>query len=289
MKLLAILIAFGLERYYRVFDHLRSHQWIYGWILWLEDRFSSANFWRGLWAAIWVALPIALLVQLIYVGLDEVLGLFGLLWGIGILVLSFGPRDLAGEVRELIELFERDREGGLIQAQRFLGREGELHVHQAARGIATGVFVQANQRIFAVLFWFILLGPLGAVFYRIVDLDCERSDASPGHRESALRLREMLSWIPAHLVALSYAVVGDFSASLRALRKNMGDWAQNTQMLSCAGLGALRLECAEADEASEEWNAFDRAEIEEALDLVRRSEVLWMAALAVLILAGLLI
>jgi cobalamin biosynthesis protein CobD/CbiB len=49
------------------------------------------------------------------------------------------------------------------------------------------------------------------------------------------------------------------------------------------------LECAEADEASEEWNAFDRAEIEEALDLVRRSEVLWMAALAVLILAGLLI
>jgi cobalamin biosynthesis protein CobD/CbiB len=60
-------------------------------------------------------------------------------------------------------------------------------------------------------------------------------------------------------------------------------------MLTCAGLGALRLECAEADEADEEWNDFDRAEIEEALDLVRRSEVLWMAALAVLILAGLLI
>ena len=99
----------------------------------------------------------------------------------------------------------------------------------------------------------------------------------------------MLSWIPAHLVALSYAVVGDFSASLQALRKNMGDWAQNTRMLTCAGLGALRLQCAEAHETDEEWNDFDRAEIEEALDLVRRSEVLWMAALAVLILAGLLI
>lgn len=289
MQLLAILIAFGLERYYRVFDHLRSHQWIYGWILWLEQRFSSAGFWRGLWAPIWVALPIALLVQLIYVGLDEVLGLFGLFWAIVVLVLSFGPRDLAGEVRELMELLARDREGGLIQAQRFIGGQGELHVHQAARGIATGVFVQANQRIFAMLFWFILLGPLGAVFYRIVDLDCERSDASPEHRASALRLREMLSWIPAHLVALSYAVVGDFSASMQALRKNLGDWTQNTQILTCAGLGALRLGCSAEDEVGEEWDALDQEEIEEALELVRRSEVLWMAVLAALILAGLLI
>ena len=38
------------------------------------------------------------------------------------------------------------------------------------RDVTQAIFIKFNQNIFAVIFWFAILGPLGAVLYRAIDL-----------------------------------------------------------------------------------------------------------------------
>ena len=91
------------------------------------------------------------------------------------------------------------------------------------------IFVQANNRVFGVLFWFMALGPAGAWLFRVSDLMRRRAvfeyrgraDASSEVPEfvGALQvIHGILAWGPARLLALGYALVGGFDRARGAWR-----------------------------------------------------------------------
>ena len=99
--------------------------------------------------------------------------------------------------------------------------------------------MQANNRIFGVMFWFMVLGPAGAWLYRVSDLLRRRAafeaarqgvPAHGGDLGSVLTdLHGALAWMPARLAALSYALAGSFEDAV-------GNWKV---AVDSAGAGLL--------------------------------------------------
>ena len=135
---------------------------------------------------------------------------------------------------------------------------------QRSREVEEAVFVQANNRLFAVIFWFVVLGPLGplgAWAYRVTDLirrravfntarDAVGTDAdtvSDDVRDAAVRLH---GW----LAAVGYAIAGHFDAAFNAWRTptlppaTTGS-AASEQILARVGMGALALQPQEGETA----------------------------------------
>ncbi|PKM05685.1 MAG: hypothetical protein CVV15_11080, partial [Gammaproteobacteria bacterium HGW-Gammaproteobacteria-5] len=71
-------------------------------------------------------------------------------------------------------------------------------------------------------FWYLLLGPLGAITYRLA----ERMQQHKGHALQPLAgsVAHALEWLPARLMALSMALVGHFERTLAALGGLLLQW-----------------------------------------------------------------
>ena len=96
--------------------------------------------------------------------------------------------------------------------------------------------VQANGQLFAVLFWYIILGPLAVLAYRLIS----HSQSQPAVSQSASRLTSILDWLPARMTVLLYLLVGNFQAGLRNFSKIFFSApANNNTLLSVCGMQAL--------------------------------------------------
>lgn len=93
-------------------------------------------------------------------------------------------------------------------------------------------------RYFSILFWFVLVGPVFALFTRLVFLGQQVvTQRDRGAWRSANRI---LEWLPARVLALSFALAGNLVDCLRACRDIFFDPAANTRaLLDQAAEGAL--------------------------------------------------
>jgi adenosylcobinamide-phosphate synthase len=100
--------------------------------------------------------------------------------------------------------------------------------------------------IFAPIFWFVIAGPAGAVFYRLSNT----LDAMWGYKNqhyfyfgfAAARLDDMLNWIPARLTALSYMLLGDTHKAWSCYRQQSPLCeSPNAGVVMSAGAGCLNV------------------------------------------------
>lgn len=101
--------------------------------------------------------------------------------------------------------------------------------------------------IFAPLFWFIIMGPTGAIIYRLSNT----LDAMWGYKNSrylhfgwaAARFDDVLNWVPARLTAFSYALIGETKKALSCW-KNQASLldSPNAGPVMTAGAGALDIQ-----------------------------------------------
>ncbi len=169
------------------------------------------------------------------------------------------------------------------------------------RCVEEAVCIQANNRLFAVIFWFVLLGPLGplgAWSYRVTDLVRRRAVFQAGRDDSAtttiepLRhaaeaLHGWLAWIPARLTAVGYAVAGHFDDALAAWRavdnEPGGTTSENSErLLARVGVAALALQAGD----DEDLTARGVRGATAAKRLVFRLLLIWAVIIAAMTLYG---
>ena len=109
--------------------------------------------------------------------------------------------------------------------------------------LVEAVFRNALHRWFGVLFWFLLLGPVGALLYRLAAFSAEGAFARtlpPTTLAGARSLHAVLDWPVAQLMTLSMALVGNFDAVFTAWREARGNrWQLDSAFLGAAARASV--------------------------------------------------
>lgn len=286
MTLIAILASLVLERLLDHVQDLRRYERYQDYVEWLRQRLHG-DVWEGRLGVLALLAPVVLVTMLLQIGLSDALfGLLGLLFAVGVLVFCLGPRDLGHELTQYREAHVSGNEELATRlARTLMGVEPPSEPLEQARAVTGGVLVQANLRIFGVLFWFVVLGPVGAVLYRAVtELSRLTQQDNDEFSWAARQLNEILDWLPARLVALGYALSGHFEAAVVGWREataNKESWlVPAAQVLAATGTGALDL-----DQEIDDSMAWDQV-LQSAMGLVWRTLILWVFVIALLTLAG---
>ena len=270
---------------------LRRFHWWARWLDWIGTHAGEGGFWQGR-SGLWLALlPPVLLVLLLQVLLhDRLWGLLGLLFGVVVLICAWGPRDLDIDVEAALDTSDPETRGA-----RLAQLAPEPGVAMTEDALLPGSLMRsALRRWFAPLFWFLLLGPVGAALYRLAER-AALVEAARLPEENAAGARVLLQWLEwpvAQLMALALALAGNFDLVFRAWRSAGGDrWQVQSGFLEAAGRAAVRGELAEeAEDYLREGEpvpfAGDLVELRDAMSLVWRMLLVWLAVLALLVIAG---
>lgn len=274
---------------------VRDFGWYKRWLQWLGARFPT-GFWRGRHGIVLALLPPVLLVGLFQAALDKpLLGFAGLLFAIAVLFYSWGPRDLDLDVEAIIDAPDP---AARAQAAARLGTDGAAPTLDAP-ALVEAVFLAAQRRWFGVLFWFLLLGPAGALAYRLSAWAAEgdAADLPPETLAGAKTWLAFLDWPVAQLMTLALALVGDFDTVIAAWKDNGGATLDVQRgFLAAAARASVRTEL--ADEAMDYADhgvvapgtlvavMGELPELRDAMSLVWRILLLWLVVMALFVVAG---
>lgn len=266
MKLIIMLICLGLERYGKWGSKLNQWRWFDPYLSWLESTVGKKLEIKDWLGTALIVLPILVAVGFVYwllCGLFH--GTLAFLFNIAILLFCLGHSAVT------------ETKGYL--AEEVTVAASATHKEGAAATVSIpAVLWEANEKLFSVLFWFGLLGPLGSLFFcllRAVRQKAETDTAFHTLLTSAITLQELLEWLPARLISLGYGLMGNFQATLVYLRDNvLSGLSANRRILSQSGALAINLQ-----QLGPSVNAEEIAQ-----DMVRRTLILFMAVVAVLTL-----
>lgn len=260
MNLIALLIGLVIERLATQLFHWRRMRWM--------DRIIDLGFAQAAKVANWPALiPVVLLAIVLVLPVSAVIFSLGdtlagftyLLLAIVVLFFSLGPQDIGEEATEYCKALESENDEEIQHAAKAIV-EGEVPADPRERihCVEESICVQANNRLFAVIFWFVVLGPLAAWAYRVTDLIRRRAvftasrtetpeDNAMLVRDAAVTLHGWLAWIPARLTAVGYAAAGHFDEAIAAMRapteeRDATPSEHSENLLARVGVAALALQ-----------------------------------------------
>lgn len=96
------------------------------------------------------------------------------------------------------------------------------------------IFLLAERQIFALMFWFCVLGIQGLLAMAFIEYIAREAvfNEHPHVQEAAEQLQGWLVWIPQRLMGLSYALVGHFTIAMKDLRETVWASWQNSRDFS---------------------------------------------------------
>ncbi|MCG7947942.1 MAG: regulatory signaling modulator protein AmpE, partial [Candidatus Thiodiazotropha taylori] len=221
MTLTIILICLIAERFLLEHSHLRSNRWFTRYCQWHQQQNLPEWMQQGVIGLLLLLLPPLLAVAALqHLFADSLLGLPSLLLSIGVLLYALGPQDLDSQINQYVETAEADDTEAREIAREIIEDEPPTSEPARSQAVAEAALQQANRRTVAVLFWFILLGPLGAILYRLATW-MPQSDQAAQDIDFKLNTRQLviiLDWLPARVTAFCYAIAGSFEDALYGWR-----------------------------------------------------------------------
>ncbi|WP_372741170.1 adenosylcobinamide-phosphate synthase CbiB [Neptunomonas sp.] len=186
--------------------------------------------------------PLPLILYYWLPGSWESFGLYSVLNAL-LLYLAIGHRSLWDHIQPIADaLVRQDDVSARHHTAMIVSRDPDaLNIEVSA---IESILENGSDAIFAAIFWFVIAGGAGAVFYRLVNT----LDAMWGYRTkryenfgwAAARLDDALNYLPARCTALSYAVLSDCVSALKCWKEQAPAHASpNGGPVIAAGAGGL--------------------------------------------------
>lgn len=307
MALLIVLLSLGLVQIWGSGGPLHRDGWFYQWQGFVY-RSSLVRNRQGIGFGLVVLVPV-LGAAVVLALAESIFGWLGvLLVSVPVLLYSFGRGNFNEALAAYLRAwYQGDQEAAKLAAQPLLGAEDmeraqglsdnqELHllVFRAAA-------YRAFERLFAVLFWFLILGIPGALLYRLSHLASEAlakdtltqespseesglSAAAAGDRSLAARWLWLIEWLPVRAIGFSLAIVGNFAGCYRAWRDHLTCKQTTTedvlQYYLEGALGGIDSSECSAGLAVSEGQRLCGAEIEGMQALLSRALLMWVTLMA---------
>lgn len=277
MIFLSIIITLVLDRIFNQFQSYRQFKWLQDYSNWIEDVLSITRL------PAWVSLAILILPLLFAVSFLEGIfanglwGLFELAFYVVVLFLCLGPLDTDQQVDDYLHSIDTgDQQNRDDVAAAILGKKSEQGIAKQATQVIEAIFTASHRRIYACLFWFVVLGPIGAVFYRLIE---QSQFLKIGDNQTliistkAKILIAYLEWIPARLSIGAFMIVGHFEGAFNGYKKAAKEGIEmdetNQHILSLGGRGAIQFSEIENDNQASN-------QVTKARGLVLRALVVWL-------------
>jgi AmpE protein len=284
IRLLTALIALGLLHVLPRLAHWRGDGLFRRWVAQLADTTGSGR----VLLALLPPLATCLLLSWLF-GRTMLAELLGLLFSLVVLLYCLGPREFEVDLEAILKAPDgASREA----AAQLLADDGSAVVWSAAE-LGEAVTYAALRRRFAVLLWFFLLGPFGALLYRLTQTlardESLRLDA--GSRTAARYLANALDWLPAQLLVFTLAVVGHWEAVIGAWRR----WHSQATVTSWYSVGPGFLGAAaqadiltdiEAGDGYFEERSDPLAELLRLRSALLRALLAWLSVVALIVIGG---
>ncbi|TAL65146.1 MAG: hypothetical protein EPN84_01965 [Legionella sp.] len=211
MKLLVIVICLLSERFLMHSMSYQRFSWFADYAKRILQLDEKSTYLKSPWLKLaTIVLPIVITSAIIYCALYSIIfGFAGLILSIIIFFYCLGPQNAFYPVTE-------------------------KEVKQPQIG---HYFALVNSQLFAVIFWYILAGPIAIIAYRLISL----SQTIPAVHTEARQATNILEWLPARLTAILYLLVGNFQQGFVSLRQYLlASPEKNDTLLSECGLQAVR-------------------------------------------------
>jgi len=274
MTFIITLIALVMERFFH-WHHFRQWHWFLNYERWLSEHSGRMPD--------MVRLIISLTPPLVVIGVIGYLlsgwfyGIAELIFGVVVLLYCLGPYNLWVQVFHCIdELQKENPEMAIEAAKKSFGVSAIKNSQAFHKALVRAIFIAAHERIFSVIFWFVVLGPLGAVLYRLIDLFSMREEL--GLTDIALKIKQAMDWIPVRIFTFIFALGGHFTEVFAVWKTGFSKGLDsNENLLADCGLAAL--DVMEEDKIPEKGAAE-----KEALDLLDRVFAMALVLLAMIVI-----
>ncbi len=279
MELIAILLALLLASWLPDREDWGLDAMFDRYSAWLRERFDDESGLNQPLLVVLLLLPPVLMVALLQLMLSgRLAGVLSLALAVAVLLACVPVTRPDQQLKGFARAWQRNDPATAREILQRLGSEEAAAVDDRGlpeAAVKCGVF-QSHESLLGLLFWFVLLGPLGAVAWRTSCLARHSSGSVDGGVLDTWH--HWLGWIPSRLAALSFGLMGSLNDMLSAWRA-MAERPGNRELLQRTGLAAMRLDFSGDHESTAE-------SVREARALLRRTLLLWLAVIAILTVVG---
>lgn len=284
IRLLVTLVALGLLHVMPQLARWRGDGLFRRWVAQLADTSGGGR------VALALLAPLVLCALLEWLlGRSPLGALLPLLFALTVLLYCLGPREFEADLEAILDAPDGASREVAAQA---LADDGQP-IAWNAPALGEAIAYAALRRRFAVLLWFFLLGPAGALGYRLAQTlgrdDTLRLDTDS--RRAAGYVANALDWLPAQLLTFTLAVVGHWEAVIGAWRR-WHDQATSTSWYA-AGPGFLGAAAQadvlidiEAGDGYAEEHSDPLAELRRLRSALLRALLAWLSVVALVVIGG---
>lgn len=244
MFLFSIVITLLLEQFHPLAQQRYVQEPLSRYASYLEEHFNDGQQRHGMIAWLVALLPPVILMLVLQFVLSRYQPLLALLLNIAVLYLTMGFRQFSHfftDIHMALRMGELDRARTLLGE--WHGRNAErLSSQEVARLAIEEALLASHRHVFAPLLCFVLLGPAGAMLYRLaIFFKNQWGGVEFGpFGDMARRAFVIIDWLPLRCSAAAFAMVGNFEDAVYCWRTQADHWPDKTSgILLASGAGAI--------------------------------------------------
>ncbi len=284
MTLIFILIALGMDFFLGGLERYRNYNWFTALFYFLEKRLAHYKYWDGSFGLLGLlAIPI-LGLFIIISALDHWSSILEGVFTLLVLIYCLAPEALDNRLDYFITAIDEDDTDTISSLSDEIIDVSVIEDEDANElAVIKSTLVEVHKRSFAVIFWFLVLGVVGALLYRLVDeLNDELNEIRGGFADSTNVLLNILEWPSSRIMIIGLALAGSLVDAFNGWRQSEQlSFEVNNEVLNEAGIGALQY-MPDIDVPGREKSYW----IGELKSLINRTLIVALAVLGIMTLSG---